>query len=122
MRLIGIAVVLGMLVTAAPLEAQTPLQKKLTGSWIFTWDRDPNNTNPAELKYEAGTITGIYINDAEDKCPLVGRVSPQNTVILTITCPKWDIRAEGSLTDKQEVVGKYIAYGNLRGEFKMSKR
>jgi hypothetical protein len=110
------ALIVGLLV-ALPSEAQQPL----TGSWQFTWDGNAKNTNVVDLKHEAGTITGIYVNDSKDKCPVAGRMSGADSVTLFIVCPKWDIRAEGAMKD-QALVGKYVAYGNSKGEFRMSKR
>lgn len=117
MRFIGVTALLASLVCALPSRAQQPL----SGPWLFTWDGNAKNTNVVDLKHEAGTITGIYVNDSKDKCPVAGRMSGPDAVTLFIVCPKWDIRAEGSMKD-QALVGKYVAYGNSKGDFKLSRR
>jgi hypothetical protein len=99
--------------------AQTTPQVDLSGSWTFMWGNDPANKNPAELKQGAGTFTGTYINDAKDKCPIAGRMSSPTRVSMTIVCPKWEIKADGSTTDARTVVGNYTAYGNTKGAFQM---
>lgn len=101
--------------------AETAAQPDFTGSWTFTWDNDDKNTNLVTLKHEAGTITGTYVNDSRENCPVAGRIGSATSVILVIMCPGWDIKSEGSLTSSNLVTGKYLAYGDSTGEFKMSR-
>lgn len=107
--------------TLGPAAAETAAQPDFTGSWIFTWDNDDKNTNPVTLKYEAGTITGTYVNDSKENCPVTGRLGSATSVILVIMCPGWDIKSEGSMTSSNMVTGKYLAYGDSTGEFRMSR-
>ena len=97
-------------------------QPDLTGSWTFTWDGDAKNANPADLKQGAGTFSGIYVNDAKDKCPIAGRMASPTAIALTIACPKWEIRAEGSIRNANSVSGNYVAYGSSKGTFQMSRK
>jgi hypothetical protein len=97
-------------------------QPDLTGSWTFTWDGDPKNANPADLKQGAGTLSGTYVNDAKDKCPIAGRMTSPTGIALTIACPKWEIRAEGSIKGVNAVAGNYAAYGSSKGTFQMSRK
>lgn len=105
--------------TPAPT-AVSPTPVDLTGSWTFTWDNDSANTNPVTLKHEAGTITGNYINDSKEKCPVVGRLTSAASVLLIVMCPDWDIKAEGSIAGVA-ISGQYMAYGDSTGTFKLSK-
>ena len=102
--------------------AESTALADLSGSWIFTWDGDDKNTNPVNLKHEAGTITGVYINDSRESCPVAGRLSSPADVVLVVMCPGWDIKAEGSITSPSLVTGKYFAYGDSTGEYKMSRK
>jgi hypothetical protein len=100
--------------------AQQGSQADPTGSWLFIWQNNSANTNPVKLKYEDGTITGTYINDSKEQCPVVGRWnSSEAKVILTITCPRWDIKCEGSIKDPNLIIGRYVAYGNSIGDFRL---
>lgn len=110
-----------LLILGSTAAAETALQPDLTGSWMFTWDNDDKNTNPVTLKHEAGTITGIYINDSKEKCPMVGRLGSAASLILVIMCPGWDIKSEGSIASPGLVTGKYLAYGDSAGEFRLSR-
>lgn len=120
MRLVWITATLCLSIAATAGLAQPPMD--LAGSWMFTWDNDPKNANPGDLKPGPGTFTGTYINDSKDKCPLVGRLRSPTTVTITIVCPAWEIRAEGSITNSQLVVGSYVAYGSSKGTFRMSRK
>jgi hypothetical protein len=101
--------------------AETAPQVDLSGSWIFTWDNDDKNTNPVTLRQEAGTITGAYINDSNQNCPVVGRFSSTTGIVLVIMCPGWDIKPEGSIASSSLIAGKYLAYGDSAGEFRLSR-
>ncbi len=124
MRLPAIGtVIMLVLAFASPAMAQQRPATDFTGSWLFTWQNDAKNSNRATMKHEAGTITGIYINDSKEKCPLVGRLVSSGTgVVFTIMCPGWDIRADGSIKDAQSVDGRYVAYGSSTGEFSMVRQ
>lgn len=124
MRLVWLGATLCTFLTVnSATVAQPPPQMEFTGSWTFTWDNDSKNANAAVLKHEGGTITGTYINDAKEKCPVVGRMnSSANSVTLTITCPRWDIKCDGSIKSLQLVAGRYAAYGSASGDFQMSRK
>src|SRR5689334_12835946 len=101
--------------------AESPAPVDLTGSWTFTWDNDSANTNSVTLKHAAGTITGNYTNDSKENCPVVGRLTSTTAVLLVVMCPGWDIKSEGSIDSPSAVSGKYFAYGDSTGTFKLSK-
>ena len=122
LRLVQLAATLCISSVATASLAQPPRQMDFGGSWTFTWDNNPRNMNLGDLKQGTGTFTGTYVNDAKDKCPLVGRMSSPTAVTLTIVCPLWEIRADGSITNSQLVVGSYVAYGSSRGTFQMSRK
>ena len=123
MRLLWIATTLcSSLLFASVTVAQPPQQIDFAGSWTFMWDNNLKNTNVADLKAEAGIISGTYMNDAKDKCLIVGRFTSSTNVALTITCPKWDIKCDGSVKNSQLVVGRYVAYGSTAGGFQMSRK
>ena len=106
--------------SAASAES-SPQLPELSGSWTFTWDGDDKNTNTVTLKQKAGTISGTYINDSKEDCPVAGRFSSDTSVVLVIMCPGWDIKAEGSIANLALVTGKYLAYGDSSGDFKMAR-
>lgn len=120
MRSVLLAPVLSVLLAFGSAAAETAPQVDLTGSWAFTWDGDSKNTNPVTLKHESGTITGTYINDSKQNCPVVGRLGSPADVILIVMCPGWDIKCEGDI-EGSSIAGKYIAYGDSSGSFKMSR-
>ena len=122
MRLVLFAGMLCFCLAVTKSLAQAPQQTSLEGSWTFIWDNDSKNTNTGDLKQGAGTFTGTYINDAKDKCPLVGRMTSPTAITITIVCPRWEIRTAGSITNSQLVVGNYVAYGSSKGTFQMSRR
>lgn len=122
MRAVSIAGMLLCFCLAGQGLAQAPQRMSLEGSWTFIWDNDAKNTNTSALKQGAGTFTGTYVNDAKDQCPVAGRMTSASAIALTIVCPKWEIRAEGSITNAQLVVGNYVAYGSSKGTFRMSRQ
>lgn len=122
MRLALITGILSICLAASDSLAQTPQQMSFEGPWLFTWDNDSKNTNTGNLKQGVGTISGTYINDAKDKCPIAGRMASPTVVQITIVCPQWEIRAQGSITNPQLVVGDYVAYGSSKGAFQMSRK
>jgi hypothetical protein len=121
MRLRIISVVFLILVAiVSESSAQQGSQADPTGSWLFIWQNNSANTNPATLKYEDGAITGTYINDSKEQCPIAGRwISSEAKVTLTIVCPRWEIKCEGSVKDPDLVIGRYIAYGSSAGDFRL---
>jgi hypothetical protein len=122
MRVLSLGVALSIffaLSSAAAAEAPAPVD--LTGSWTFTWDNDGKNTNPVILKHEAGTITGTYINDSKENCPVAGRLNSPANLILVVMCPGWDIKCDGAIEGSSAVAGQYAAYGNSSGTFKMAR-
>jgi hypothetical protein len=119
---IGAVFVLALIPVSGPF-AQQSAPADLTGSWTFVWQNDSKNSNPATLKHETGTLTGTYINDAKEKCPVAGRLGSAGTqVFLTITCPRWEIKCDGSLKGPKTIVGRYVAYGTATGDFQMSRQ
>ncbi|MGH8106237.1 MAG: hypothetical protein ACREO1_04925 [Arenimonas sp.] len=122
MRLVLIPLALGLSLAASASPSHTADQTGFTGAWTFTWENDPNNTNHADLEQGTGTFTGTYINDAKEKCPLVGRMSSPTTVSLTIVCPDWEIKADGSITNSRLLGGSYRAYGSTSGIFTMLRK
>ncbi len=122
MRLFPLGVFLSLFlgfISVTMAEESAPVD--LTGSWTFTWDNDSANTNPVSLKHTAGTITGSYTNDSKENCPVVGRLTSAAAVLLVVMCPGWDIKSEGSIDSPSAVSGKYFAYGDSTGTFKLSK-
>lgn len=121
MRLRFIAIVfliLAAIISESP--AQQGSQADPTGSWSFIWQNNSANTNPVTLKYENGAITGTYVNDSKEQCPVAGRWnSSEGKVTLTIVCPRWEIKCEGSIKDPNLVIGRYAAYGNSAGDFRL---
>lgn len=101
--------------------AESTAQIDLSGTWTFTWDNDGKNTNPVVLKHAEGTISGTYTNDSKQNCPVAGRLNSSAGVILVIMCPTWDIKCEGSVESPASIDGKYVAYGDSNGNFKMSR-
>jgi hypothetical protein len=123
MRSVLLSTVLGIFLgftSAATAESPAPVD--LTGAWTFTWDDDSANTNPITLKHEAGTITGTYINDSKEKCPVVGRLTSTASVLLVVMCPDWDIECDGPIGSPDSISGRYVAYGDSSGTFKLSKK
>ncbi|HEX5057437.1 MAG TPA: hypothetical protein VFX02_13200 [Gammaproteobacteria bacterium] len=93
-----------------------------SGSWTFTWDNDSANTNAAVLNQDGDAITGNYVNDSKENCPITGQLDSSGAkMALTITCPKWEIKSDGSIVNPTLVEGKYLAYGDSSGDFKMAK-
>ena len=122
MRLVLFAGMLCFCLAVTKGLAQAPQQMSLEGSWTFIWDNNSKNTNAGNLKQGAGTFTGTYINDAKENCPLVGRMTSPTAITIAIVCPRWEIRADGSITNSQLVVGNYVAYGSSKGTFQMSRK
>ena len=116
-------VALGVVAFVPTATAQIAAPGDLTGTWQITWDGDNKNTNRLTLKYEAGTFTGTYINDSRENCPTVGRIEKERTVlVLFIACPEWDILARGNIKQAKTIDGRYLAYGDSKGVFSMSRR
>src|SRR5688572_18437007 len=108
MRLFSLGVFFSLFLGFIPAAtAESPAPVDLTGSWTFTWDDDSANTNPITLKHEAGTITGTYINDSKQKCPVVGRLTSATSVLLIVMCPDWDIECDGPIGSPALVSGRY---------------
>jgi hypothetical protein len=123
MKLFLCGTVLSVLAACSSLVmAESVPKTDLTGSWIFTWENDSSNTNAVTLRHEAGTITGTYINDSQENCPVVGRLSSAAGVVLIVMCPEWDIKCEGSIESAAAVSGQYLAYGDSKGTFRISRK
>lgn len=122
MRFLSCGAVLSVLFVFSPVTfAEAPAQIDFTGSWTFIWDNDDKNANSVTLKHEAGTITGTYVNDSKQNCPVAGRLDSAARLILVIMCPAWDIKCDGSIDGSSAVTGQYVAYGDSKGDFKMSR-
>lgn len=92
---------------------------ELRGGWFVYW---PNATkNKISLNYGDGKYSGTYVNDEKANCTITGNFSGPRSVILHIVCPKWDIRMEGAVTARNEVEGEYLAYGDSKGRFFMTR-
>jgi hypothetical protein len=121
MRLFLSASVVVLFMVGSAAVAGTAPQVDLSGSWTFTWDNDDKNTNRVTLRQEAGTFTGAYMNDSGQSCPVAGRFSSATGIVLVIMCPGWDIESEGSIVSSSLITGKYLAYGDSAGDFRLSR-
>lgn len=104
---------------APPATAQS-----LTGQWIVRWGSDAKNENTLALNLNKERITGTYMNDANASCTVTGNANqPSRKFALTIVCPDWDIRMQGSLaSDEKTASGNYQAYVDATGKFAMRKK
>ncbi len=96
----------------------------LTGQWIVRWDNNPNNENAMSLGLHEGRVSGTYINDAKASCTVTGNIQAKTRDFsLTIVCPKWDIRMQGTISiGWKNASGGYQAYVKSQGDFTMKKR
>ncbi len=94
----------------------------MAGAWTAVWDN--NTKNVLSLAASNGQLTGTYVNDAGASCGVSGTLDSQTGhVALHVNCPGWDIDMEGTLAaDGQTVAGTYLAYGNSKGQFSLSRR
>jgi len=94
----------------------------VSGNWKIDWSN--NTTNAIKLTQSGMSLTGFYINDSKDKCPVSGRMMTDLTMaVFKVTCPKWNFEAEGLVThDGKTIVGRYQAYGDSYGSFYMSRK
>jgi hypothetical protein len=115
MKLVRLFVIALLAISAS---AQTT---ELTGKWIITW-LDNNDTQPIELVQSGNNISGTYINNSKDSCPVSGSLSG-SALSFTVQCPKWDIKMSGTVTPKGKTVenGTYTAYGRHTSPFRMAK-
>jgi hypothetical protein len=115
MKLVRLSVIALFAISAS---AQTA---DLTGKWVITWLSN-NDTQPIELVQNGDSISGTYINNSKDSCPVSGSLSG-NVLSFTVQCPKWDIKMSGTVTAKGETVenGSYTAYGQVTSQFRMAK-
>ncbi len=96
---------------------------ELSGSWMVTWADDQKNHNEMSLTYADGSLSGTYINDSQDSCPVSGALAEANGhLILHIKCPKWGIEMDGTASAGGKTAkGTYWAYGDTSGPFTMTK-
>lgn len=119
MKFVRLAIALLTLVTLATA------QDTLSGKWKITWLQGgkPNIVNLTEdIK---GHISGTYINDAKESCPVAGNTDKD--IILVVICPSWSIAMAGHYDHamgepSDEVVGKYLAFGTTSGTFRMDRQ
>ncbi len=95
----------------------------LTGQWIVRWQNNPKNENAMSLALHEGRVSGTYINDDKTSCSVTGNIRAKTREFsLTIVCPKWDIRMQGTTSANWEnASGSYQAYVNNQGKFMMKK-
>ncbi len=95
----------------------------LAGRWLIRWGDNPKNENALSLSGRNDRLAGTYINDSKNSCTVTGNINQQSgEFALTIVCPAWDIRMQGSkATDGKSAAGSYQAYVNSRGKFTMRK-
>ena len=97
---------------------------RLTGTWSIMWAGDPANTNPIKLSQSGDTIEGTYLNDARETCQVTGRVDHKRgsaSFTITGTNTSFVVRCDGIIASASLVEGRYQAYGNSTGNFRMSR-
>lgn len=102
--------------------SQSALALDVTGSWVAKW---PNGAqNEISLRSDNGRLSGICVNDARDQCTVSGNfVETNRHIVLTIKCPRWDIRMQGTVSaDGRTASGTYQAYVAASGQFTMEKQ
>jgi hypothetical protein len=95
----------------------------LARRWIVRWGNDPKNENTLSLTLHDARLSGTYINDSKENCAVTGNIKKQTSKFaLTIVCPRWDIRMEGSQSDNGKTAGgSYQAYIDSHGDFTMRR-
>ncbi|HJU32916.1 MAG TPA: hypothetical protein VJ740_15740 [Hyphomicrobiaceae bacterium] len=89
----------------------------LDGKWVVQWAGNPKNENALSLKVAGGRASGTYLNDDKVSCTVTGNVQ-ERQLALTVVCPKWDIRMQGTATaDWKTASGTYQAYVSAAGTF-----
>lgn len=103
-----------------PLHAASDV---LAGSWIVTWDNNPENKNSLSLQNKDGRLSGTYINDSKQSCPVTGKIgaASDRNLVLKVVCPAWNIDMQGA-SDDQKGSGTYRAYGKVSGVFTMVRQ
>ena len=116
------AILVASLMMSGALPHSEQAVTDFSGKWQVRWLSN-DSRNPMTLSQTSGKLTGTYINDAKDQCPVSGEfVAATRQVTLRIACPKWGIEMEGYASlDGKFIVGKYLAYGNAVGGFVMTK-
>jgi hypothetical protein len=91
---------------------------------MVRWDGNAKNENALTLGLRAGRLSGTYSNDDKAACTVSGNLKEQTgELALTIVCPKWDIRMQGTASaDWKNASGSYQAYVNSQGQFTMRKK
>ena len=94
------------------------------GVWMVRWDGNAQNENALTLAVRTGRLSGTYSNDDKAACTVTGNHKEQTRELaLTIVCPKWDIRMQGTASeDWKTASGGYQAYVNSQGQFTMRKK
>lgn len=121
--LIGVAALVFCLAPAAARSQSAALPADVSGAWTVRWVSN-DTRNPMSLSQASGKISGSYTNDSKEFCGVSGELAALSARLkLRISCPKWDIQMDGYLSrDGKIVVGTYLAYGDSRGGFLMSRR
>jgi uncharacterized protein (TIGR02996 family) len=97
---------------------------RLTGTWSIMWVGDPANTNPIKLSQSGDTIEGTYLSDSREMCKVTGRIDHKmGSVSFTIkgASAYFVIQCDGIIAGASLVEGRYEAYGNSAGSFRMSR-
>ncbi len=97
---------------------------RLAGTWSIMWCGNPANTNPIKLSQSGDTIEGTYLNDARETCKVTGRVDHKSgTASFTIKgdSARFVVLCDGIIASASLVEGRYQAYGNSMGSFRMSR-
>src|SRR5207244_1340701 len=94
----------------------------MAGSWSITWVADPANVNPLKLTTAGERIEGTYVNDKRTTCKVTGSVDEgKGTISFVISGPAFEVKCDGLIESLNLVSGSYVAYGGLRGSFRMSR-
>jgi hypothetical protein len=114
-----LGLVLGILLAGPATAADAP---GLAGAWDVTWLSNDSH-NPLRLEAAKTGFDGTYVNDAGDACAVTASYkASRRRAELRVACPNWDILMQGTLSaDGDTVTGKYVAYGNATGDFRMER-
>lgn len=102
--------------------ASDPPAANLTGKWTATWlvsGKESGTRNTIHLTDASGAISGSFVADSGESCPVEGSLTNGN-VVLHVSCAKFAIELLGQLQGL-EINGSFLAYENSRGEFRMEK-
>jgi hypothetical protein len=94
----------------------------IAGEWQVLW---PNNTrNQMSISWNGKSYVGTYRSDDGSVCSLGGNTdSGTKTIAFQVQCSTWGVRMEGMVAaDGHSIQGKYYAYVNSTGSFRMDRR